>query len=313
MYKHIATFSRGIQNGSKAYSLAKTFFSSPLGEQLRTNTNLNICVRKNYFNIYWNGCSVLRDSPLAKEHLYCIHHKYVVNYPPPEKNPYVDLTPRYEDDLLCDLVYNDWSFSRNILGSDSNGQICTEVEKHIKGKAEKAEKKHISQYIEQEKPCWIDLEIAFSRRSQNKNGENIVVADRIDLAVIDDTDNGKPVLKFIEFKMAGDSRLKKQRDELPSVCEKMRIYRDDFLSDQRDAVLRSYKLIAQNMLDFGITTDHTALFKKWIDEGSVDNSPYLIVLSAKDKLAVHHCEKIYEWMKENGFPSQGLYCHHIPM
>jgi len=305
-----ARFRRGIKKGSKAYSLSKDFFSTSLGEQLLSNTQFKICIRNNYFNIYWNGCSILKYSPLARVHIYNIHHKYVGIKRPTPNNPYVDLSPKYNNDTLCDLIYGDWSFSKEILGTDRNGQMSSRVEEYIKGGSEDSEKKNLSQYLKANNPCWLDLEVAFSRKSKNTKGEDIFVADRIDLAVIEDTDTGKPVLKFIEVKMANDSRLKKKDNELPSVCEKMRIYKNSFIDDQRDSLFESYRVVAQNMIDFRLANDRMGLIERWIDGGVVAPYPYLLVLSAKNTLADHHYDKIDAWMKANGYPLEGLICHH---
>lgn len=311
MSKSVAKFRRGVKEGSRAYSLSKKFFYSPLGEQLRSNTKFKICIRNNYFNIYWNGCSVLKYNPLARKHKYSIHHKYVgIDERPVTSTPYVDLAPKYDNDKFCDLTYGDWSFSQEILGTGRNGQMSSKVEEYIKGGSEDSEKKNLSQYLEDNVPCYLDLEVAFSRKSKNKKGEDIFVADRIDLAVIDDTGTGNPVLKFIEVKMASDSRLKKKGDDLPSVCEKMKIYKNNFLDDQSESLLESYRLVAQNMIDFGLAADRTDSIEKWINKGVVAPYPYLLVLSVKRKLAVHHCDKIDAWMKANGYPSKGFSCHH---
>lgn len=72
-------FSRGLRNGS--FDKVNRFFQSPVGRaiidtQFEGQPAFQICLRDNYFNVYWRGCSVLKYSPIAPNNTFLIHPKY---------------------------------------------------------------------------------------------------------------------------------------------------------------------------------------------------------------------------------------------
>ncbi len=177
----------------------------------------------------WSGvsCSSSKIPVDARTHKYEIHHKYFGVTRLSENKPYVGLEEDGED-----LVHeSSWSFLSVIIEPAKCGSIPV-VADYVKGKD--SEKANLAKYLRENKPCWLDLEVAFSRRSTNKVGAPCTVVDRIDLAVIEETEEGAPVLKFVEVKMSGDSRLKREKDKFPEVAEKLEIYKNNLLEYQRE-------------------------------------------------------------------------------
>lgn len=290
-------FKRGINE--KFYDQVKEFWSSGIGKKIidceyTGNKQFHVCLRKNYFNVYWRGCSVLKYRPNAKKHVYTIHYKYIGIGKPLKDDPYVDL--QYSSD---DLKYpgKNWSFRENILIPAEKGKIeC--LSDYVKGKKNKGEKYAISYYLEQKKPCLIDLEIAFTRRKDKyETKKREMVADRIDLARIVMKDD-IPTLQFVEVKLVDDSRLRKKNGD-SEIFNQMRRYKEELIDKQKKHLLDSYKIVAKNMLDFGLARNEIEWFKLFIEKGRIDDQPYLILIGDISGLTTgkygNHWEKICQW------------------
>lgn len=284
---------RGINE--RFFDQVKEFWLNGIGKSIidceyNGNKQFHVCLRENYFNVYWRGCSVLKYSPNARKHVYTIHYKYIGIDKPLKNGPYVDLEYSFDD-----LKYSEknWSFRENILIPAENGTIDCLAKDYVKG-----EKYSISYYLEQKKPCLIDLEIAFTRRKdkyETKKREK--VADRIDLARIVMKDE-IPNLQLVEVKLVDDPRLRKKNGD-SEIFNQMRRYKEELIDNQKDDLLNSYKIVAKNMLDLGLARNEIEWFKLFIEKGRIDDQPYLILIGDISGLTTgkygNHWEKICQW------------------
>ena len=131
---------------------------------------------------------------------------------------------------------------------------------NVRGRQNRGEKECLASFLEQEKPCWLDLEIAFSRKKDADEIKNrTIVADRIDLARIV-MKNNVPTLQLVEVKLANDPRLRIRNGD-PEIFNQMNRYKYEFIDKQKDQLLESYKKVAENMLDFGLIHNQIDLVK----------------------------------------------------
>ena len=296
-------FWRGIDEN--AFELAKPFWESKFGQEIvncdfNGNKQFQICIRNNYFNVYWRGCSVLKFNPMARKHIYTIHHKYI---PIEQKNTYVDLN--FDDDDLKSIE-NGWSFREKIIEPARKGNIPN-VDKYAGN--EESEKTCLASYLDSKKPCWLDLEIAFSRIKEiDEIKKRETVADRIDLAVIE-IEGETPTLKFVEVKLASDSRLRAKEE--PEIFRQMTRYKA-FIDEQtkkegeKAGLLKSYKTVAKNMLDLSFIHDDSELVRSFINNGEIDTHPYLLIIgdlsTLKNGKHGDHWEKLGSWAERENYP-----------
>ena len=286
-------FSRGIKN-EKSLELAKKFFSSGIGKDISEarfegKKAFQICIRDGYFNIYWNGCSVLKYAPNAKQNMYMIHHKYT-SEDMKTKNFYIPLDLNNEK---SDFVLNGWSFRKNVLEPAQKGDIPG-FEKYIYAGIEKngemtfKEKKYLCHYLSTVKPepMVLDLEVAFTRKRDNDTSDlnkRPFVADRMDFARLV-LKSGRPTLQLVEAKLASDKRLRAK--DAPKIMEQMERYKG-FLVDEKDNIISSYKRVADNyiklnLLDWPeVNQEH---LKTFIDQAELDPQPYLLVLGTEGEM-----------------------------
>jgi hypothetical protein len=264
-------FVRGIEQ-KNILNKAADFFNCPMGRELiearyKHLPVFDICVRENYFNVYWKGCSVLEFNPNARntDRRFRIHYKYI-NGEKPEwedqwvkpKDPYVGLTLNDAGALTFEPEKG-WSFRTQIIENAKAGSIPY-VKEYTRSKKQPGEKVLLNRYIQKNRPLLIDLEVAFSRRRTPKEIEQSktkrpFVADRIDLAEIDFSNPAKPVLKMIEAKRARDSRLASRGE--PEVIAQMVNYQN-FIDTSYEDILKSYQRVARNMLELGIVENRSA-------------------------------------------------------
>jgi hypothetical protein len=301
-------FWRGIDD--RLQEKVKQFWQGNVGHEIINceygdHKQFQVCIRNNYFNVYWRGCSVLKYQPNAHKHVYTIHHKYVDT---DAEKTYVDL--KFSGN---DLIYEDtnWSFKDNILNPANNGNIP--IVDDYSGD-EKGEKRSLSVYIDREEPCWLDLEIAFSRKKESDEVEKRkIVADRIDLAEIVLKDD-IPTLKFVEVKIVSDSRLRARGN--PEIFRQMERYKK-FIEDQKKkkgkkaGLLKSYKTVAQNLLDFGLVDGRDDLVERFVEDGDIDDYPHLLIIGDISELEKgaygNHWGKLCEWTQKEGFPTPIIY------
>lgn len=314
-------FKRGIDKS--ALEGAKAFFSSTLGRKILTarHNGLNpfhVCIRDNYFNVYWNGCSVLKFSPNALEgkNTYTIHDKYV-HGENGKAATYLSLEPKLQLSLddLATLTRKDWSFVRDIIGPacDKNGDIpCLENYASRKNGKSPKEKSLLKSYLAgKEKPFLLDLEVAFTRL----NDENKPVADRIDMAEVVYVNNA-PVLRLVEVKASDDSRLRardpnvllKSSKKIMHQMERYQKFIHDENSPDNLRIQKSYRTVAANMLKLGFAEymagigERTAaeVLHDFAERGVIDPRPHLLVLAVlEEKENVYVTDKHFKLLEKS--------------
>ena len=105
---------------------------------------------------------------------------------------------------------------------------------------QKSEKQLLQEYIYNQRPCLLDLEIAFTVERQNKK-----IPLRIDLVRLN-ADNGVQ-LQFVEAKRVTDTRLRAEHME-PEIFGQMTDYAR-FLKSAKNNILESYQGICSNYLE----------------------------------------------------------------
>ena len=306
-------FCRGL-NG-KSFEQTKIFFNSKLGQEIKNarygdQPAFNICIRDNYVNIYWRGCSVLKYCPNATKNKFLIHYKYVneAHYRSKEKT-YIRLVSKGNDLIDEDAS---WSFRDNIVTAASKGRIEA-VDKYTIG-----EKKKLASYLNCTPLFLVDLEIAFTRKSTKKGK---YVADRIDMARLD-YKNSVPTLQLVEIKIDSDSRLRSTfnknsiGDNPPEIMTEMRHYLE-FLNNEKHQIDASYKKIANNYIDLGLTDgmmnlyDHNAeeVLSDFHKRGKIDSMPYLIIIGEMANMKTkrgNHFQRLQELFERAKYPNPEL-------
>lgn len=292
-------FRRGLD--AEVEKAAKVFFSSNIGKKIidasyRGRPSFQVCIRDNYLNVYWHGCSVLKYEPIPEQ--FSIHHKYVdASQSQGENEHYVAL-----DFSGNDLLFGDWSFFKKIIEPAYGGNIPC-LEKYC---ASKGEKSKLSTYIDREKPLLMDLEIAFARQNNRSGKKRFFVADRVDMAELV-IEGNSPMLRLVEVKLATDPRLRSESE--PEIMTQMGYYRE-FLRSQKPNILNSYMTIAQNYKVLGITQLDGEMLKRFIERPEIHPEPHLLVLGKREELRGRkscHWTTLLELFKKDGYPEPCLH------
>ena len=292
-------FRRGLD--AEVEKAAKDFFSSGIGKKIIEadycgRPAFQVCIRNNYLNVYWRGCSVLKYYPLPEQ--FTIHYKYVEAKKPGKNKNYVKL-----DSFEGDLRFNkDWGFSKKIIEPAYDGNIpCLKNYCDPHG-----EKSRLSTYIDHEEPLLMDLEVAFSRINDKDDNKKDFVADRIDMAELVMQDNS-PVLRLVEVKLAADPRLRSI--SRPEIMTQMKRYRE-FLSIQKPNILDSYMKIARNYKELGITQIDNKILDQFIEHPILHSEPHLLVLGTLQDLRGReescHWATLKTLFNEDRFPEPRL-------
>lgn len=293
------SFKRGLKQDVEA--AAKTFFSSSIGKDIveaRYNGRpaFQICIRHNYLNVYWRGCSVLRYEPVSEK--FAIHHKYV------------DTKKHLKSQILYvplaflghDLQFDGWSFSREILDHAHSESIPCLTDYCDP----KSEKSMLSAYITRENPLLMDLEVAFARRNDRPDKKRAFVADRIDMAELVISEE-VPELRLVEVKLATDPRLRSETE--PKIMEQMGYYRE-FIKSQESSILNSYRTIARNYKALGISRPGDEVLEQFTKQPKLHPEPHLLVLGTEDQLdgrKNNHWAILLELFEEKGYPVPTLH------
>ncbi len=241
------SFKRGMN--PKVLERANIFFKTLIAQKLLAEGihNYQICIRDNYINIYWKGCSVLRYHPNSKSP-FRIHYKYTDLASEADqfegKDPYIKLKLSNDGNDL--VSQSGWRFSGLL-----ENPFAYISQRHISGEKESIQK-YLGAMFKNKDIFLIDLEIAFRRgRTEDERIKSVTgrkyVADRIDLARIEMVD-GLPYLVLTEVKLVRDSRLKAEKDSPPEIIAQMIHYRE-FLQHESQ-IIETYKLVAANYLHF---------------------------------------------------------------
>lgn len=314
------TFKRGLD--SESLKAVTEFFNTGVGKQIkgavdpRGKSIFQACIRENYINIYWHGCSVLKYMPGAKTNKYLIHHKYIKNFDGlGGKSPYVRLTIEADKSDLKIEGKEDWSFVENILKKVSSHGLGEDEKKYgLKG-----EKKELAKYLEQAEDTFLDLEIAFSREKKKNEGEKkSVVANRIDLARLKENGDGLVKLQLVEVKRYDDPRCRSQDSTLEKLMEQLGYYQY-FIEHYSESIQKSYLKIAKNYEELGFpgfNRVQVKLIEKFMEPtqvNKIDNLPHLLIiskngLSFKDK---GHLENLEKLLVDKGFPRLETYLNNV--
>lgn len=280
-----SAFKRGLS--LDALQSVKALLDTEIGQRIKEESKLNICIREDYVNIYCNGSSILKFTPCIDR--YEIHYKYTKE---PKSGNYLALN------LECgDLVVGNFSLSKLLISPECyiGDYVC-------------GEKEHLARYLSSEKsPTIIDLEVAYTCKQKGKNGRGYV-AKRIDLAVIE---NNK--LQLIEVKIDTDSRLRSKKDGDQEILEQMKSYRE-FIASESANIIQSYKTIAQNIIDLDLvhkmggtpkfTVDNLQAFIR--NEECLALEPVLLVVeTGKSKIGrngIDHWDRLLSQLDKLGFP-----------
>lgn len=296
----MSKFNRGLNDKTLKQIKIDSFLNSKVGQKILENDNCLICIRNNYINVYYNGCSLLKYKPLA-EKKYLIHQEYLPQKNKDSKHSYVSLTFDSQD-----LKYAQGkSFMKDVLESPSDS-----LRRYID---KSGEKKHIAKYLKDETPFLIDLEIAFERekgKDELKGGEKErdKIADRIDMATI----NENFELQMIEVKMDSDSRLKSKNDGDQKVLKQMKHYKE-FIKREKDNILASYKSIAKNFIELNLLEkfpktggiEPRTRLETFIARGCVDMNPHLLIIETGTSMEGRDCNhfvRLTNQFKKNGYP-----------
>jgi len=249
-YKIAKDFKRGFTN-SKAIEETKSFLETRVGKRLCDLIQGGIviaCIRDNYIDFYVSGCAILTYKPLASTNMFRIHKKYLPKEYQKEcesKSSYICLKQGNNTDLILPQAKG-FSFFEHILY-----EFNPELKAYIEASNQKSfsEKHGIHSYInapeQWENKVLIDLEIAFSLSINGKRP----CAKRVDLAWLEEAEDGEVILRMVEVKVDTDNRLRSS-NENPEVLKQMQQY-EFFLGKQTDNIIESYRTIAENFcVDF---------------------------------------------------------------
>ena len=285
-------FVRGLID-SRAFDAVRGFLSTEIGKIICDNASIQLCIRENYINVYYKGCSVLKYSPLETTNRYLIHDKYLDGG---DRDTYVSL----------DLAGNNDSKKMLLLLSS----LDKSLNKYIVG-----EKKHLASYISSagQKPFLLDLEVAFIRKRDQEEkaksaGNRDYIADRIDMACIARIDN-KATLQLVEVKIDTDSRLRSSIQGGQEVLIQMKHYRS-FIKDQEQNIQESYRMIADNYLKLNLlskfpnASEALDMLQEFRVSGRVDLEPYLLIIRTKENMKGKygdHAQLLTDELIKNGY------------
>jgi hypothetical protein len=251
------------------------------------DNGLFVAIRREYINIYFQGCSIFRISHRNGELIPETHYKYLVS--PNVVNPYISWKggrPQVED-RVSEILINRFDLAS--------------LKKSARWYAE-AEKVGLHQILKSNRNV-IDVEITLSHESEeeapveDQTRKVRRVADRIDFAAMQKRD-GKPCVVFFEAKRFDNNELKSKKGD-PRVFGQIRRY-EKFIRDNASAIGASYRRVCQNLLDLAPDRAHDAV--KRVAESPeqllVDSNLRLVVFGFDDdqrvgKVWKRHRAKLY--------------------
>jgi len=282
-----ANFYRGL-NPKAVAEVGKFLDSTEIGQHFKGNTDFQICIREDYINIYFRGCSILNYDPLNGK--FSIHSKYLGKT---DSEKYVGL----------ELKGGDLSVDGLSLLTIANNP-AKYFDKYICG-----EKSSLAEYLGRRSQNLVDLEVAFTRKKgpTEKVNKREFVANRIDLAVI--TDDLK--LQLIEVKVDTDSRLRSENDGNQEILKQMGYY-DKFITCEGPDIIKSYKTVAHNILELGLAhkvcspvASAEKLLSAFLSSGTLDPTPYLLVVdTGKNPIGrkgVNHWDRLLKQFDTRGY------------
>ena len=271
-------FVRGLDK--PACTEVASFLDSQLGRDLLACEDggcprYQLFIRNNSVDFYWRGCRVLSFHPLESKNKHKINRAYMEDGEIPVKQRKDVALVQSGDDLL----FKDASFRRRVIERPEEA-----LSRYVKGTTEDdpGEKHKLFEYWRgHRRDVFLDVEIAFSVQQGNTHQK----AYRVDLVVVHP---GSNALKFVEAKLDTYSVLR-SREHDPRVIGQMELYRL-FLSEQREQITSSYRLVIENILALGLAgrfvssatpTEAEVRLKSLASSLEVDLMPGLLVFVTK--------------------------------
>ena len=174
----------------------------------------------------------------------------------------------------------------------------------------RGEKSSLAEYLGRATPKLIDLEVAFTREKDPQKEiiyNRKFVANRIDLAVIKDDLK----LQLIEVKVDTDNRLRSKNDGDQEILTQMGYY-ENFITNEGHDIIKSYKTVAQNILDLCIAHKFCSpvasaekLLSSFSLNGILDPTPYLLVIDTGENWIgnneVNHWDRLIKQFETRGY------------
>ena len=236
-------------------------------EEIISDRDLFVAIRKEYINIYFQGCSLLKISYKGELLKFETHYKYLVR--PNLKNPLVSWdgeSPAVKDRVNEILIHE---FNLDSLKKSSSWYA-------------EAEKEGVHSILKSNRNV-VDVEVALSHESEvetdseDQNTKGRRVADRIDFAAIQRKD-GKACIVFFEAKRFDNGELRSWKPE-PRVCEQIRKY-EAFIEGHRTDLQTSYRRVCKNLIELAPPSRYDPLVKE------VADSPEQLTVDSKVRLVV---------------------------
>mgnify|MGYP001408569273 CR=1 FL=1 len=234
-------------------------------------------IRKDYLNVYRNGCSIAKISLVSSELVAETHYKYLVSS---KKKPEMIRATGGDYQYTDPSKYFIPSLSDRktlIASTDLHGGI---------------EKTGVHKII-MSNPNVIDTEIAFSNEESEKQ------TDRIDICVVR-TDTVVPTLRFIEAKdvsyrgalRSGETTQPKVLGQLERYAETLEKYQDDIIEAYRQLLATVRQLKGNRWLGIGLKSIDTTKL-------ALDPLPYLAIFGFDgdhqknpDSIHNHHMQRL---------------------
>lgn len=236
-------------------------------EEIISDRDLFVGIRKEYINIYFQGCSILKISHKEELLKFETHYKYLVR--PNLKNPLVSWDgegPAVKDRVNEILIHE---FDLDSLKKSSSWYA-------------EAEKEGVHSILKSNRNV-LDVEVALSHESEvgtgseDQNTKGRRVADRIDFAAIRRKD-AKVCIVFFEAKRFDDSELRSWKHE-PRVFEQIRKY-ETFIKNNQADIRTSYGRVCKNLVKLVPPNRYAPLVKE------VAESPELLTVDSDVRLVV---------------------------
>jgi hypothetical protein len=208
-------------------------------KEIISDEDLYVAIRKEYINIYYQGCSIFKVSYKGGRLIFETHYKYLIR--PIVLNPYVlwkgdrpDVKDRWNDILIDEFNLDSLKKSSCWYSED--------------------EKVGVHRILKSNKNV-VDVEVALSPKSdvetdiEDQNPKGRRGADRIDFAAIQRKD-GKPCIVFFEVKRFDNGELRSQKFE-PAVLKQIKKY-EVFIEKYRPQFETSYRRVCKNLVDLAL-------------------------------------------------------------
>lgn len=253
---------RGIRNQKFVDALKKW---EPWKKIIR-DEDLYVAIRKEYINIYYQGCSLFKIS-YKEELIFETHYKYLVH--PNMKHPLISWEGESPAVLRRVGEIFIHKFDLDLLKKSSSWYAGEEKE-GVHG-------------ILKSNINVVDVEVALSPKSdvepdiEDQSPKGRRVADRIDFAAIQKRD-GKACIVFFEAKRFKNGELRSQKLK-PRVIEQIKKY-EIFIKQHRENLEKSYRLVCKNLVELVPPNRYDPLVKE------VAESPEKLTVDSQVRLVV---------------------------